>query len=487
MRLLLAAALLAVSNGAVAHAELVASSPADGATLSAAPQAIELRFNEPVTLLAQQLLDRAGHALPLPPPRSDGRSVAIELPRHLPRGSYLFSYRVTSVDSHLVAGSIAFGVGIAPPAARLPPRDDAALLRYAVRMLRDLALLAAAGAALFCALFGRFPRDRALIVSAASAAIVAACAAWVLQGVGPDSSFARSTAVAIAGLLIVAFVPPSCRLLMAAGGLGALVSLPLTGHALIARPGGIAVGALAAHGLAAALWLGSLLALYSILAREPQRAARALRSFSPWGIAAVSTQVAGGATMAWLQLPSLGDLPASAYGRLVLGKLALFAMLLGLAALNRYRLLPALEQSSKAVPRLRRSIGAELALMVAVLAVTGVLAQTPPPSRAQTRHFSSSLLAAELSVTPARAGNNEVRVRLRDPKGAAMDVAEVAVEISNPNKGVAALSRRLRRVAPGDYRHEGAELAFPATWQIAVQARIDDFERVSFAAQVTVR
>ncbi len=79
-------------------------------------------------------------------------------------------------------------------------------------------------------------------------------------------------------------------------------------------------------------------------------------------------------------LPHLADLPlalSTPYGQLLLIKLILFGVMLGLAALNRFQLTPALASDahtgspSKAIRALRLSVGLEFGLITAILALVG--------------------------------------------------------------------------------------------------------------------
>jgi copper resistance protein D len=90
-----------------------------------------------------------------------------------------------------------------------------------------------------------------------------------------------------------------------------------------------------------------------------------------------------GAALAALLLPDVGAL-LRPYGRLLLAKVALFVLLMGLAALNRLRLAPALAAGARTAPAsLRRSIALEYALICVVLAVTAVMSGSFSPAPAQ--------------------------------------------------------------------------------------------------------
>ena len=214
-----------------------------------------------------------------------------------------------------------------------------------------------------------------------------------------------------------------------------------------------------------------------------------MQRFSRIGVPAVGMLFIAGGVFAWLQLAALTDLTGSPYGRLIIGKLMLFAGLIVFASLNRFRYLPRLAASDAGARRkLRRSIAAEIALMTGVAALTALLVQTPPPRPAAfTATSTADGRSAELSIAPARAGLNTIKVRFRDAQGRVLDPAEVELASANAQAGVEPAVRPMRRVRAGEFRRDGGELAFPGAWTLEVQARIGEFERPSFRFEVPVR
>ena len=98
-----------------AHATLESSTPVDGSRVEVAPAEVILTFDEAVQLVrgtAQVIsddgarVDSGGAHL-----STNGTSVVIPLQPHLAKGSYTATWRVVSADTHVVAGSISFGVG----------------------------------------------------------------------------------------------------------------------------------------------------------------------------------------------------------------------------------------------------------------------------------------------------------------------------------------------------------------------------------------
>ncbi len=117
--LLLAA--LACPPAAVAHAQLVSSTPADGAALAAMPARVEFVFNEDVNPSFTQVVIASpdGRNLTAEQVTIDGPRVSAQVPAGLPGGAVTARYRVVSADGHPISGSISFtaGAGSTLPAA----------------------------------------------------------------------------------------------------------------------------------------------------------------------------------------------------------------------------------------------------------------------------------------------------------------------------------------------------------------------------------
>lgn len=150
------------------------------------------------------------------------------------------------------------------------------------------------------------------------------------------------------------------------------------------------------HLLAAGAWVGALLGLILLVTRPVSRVDaahlalthRALHGFGTVGTIIVVTLVATGLINAWLLVGpgNIAALGTTLYGRLLLAKLVLFAAMLGLAALNRFRLTPRFETSLAAkdhrgaLGALRRSLAVEVTCIVAILALVAWLGTLEPPA-----------------------------------------------------------------------------------------------------------
>lgn len=146
------------------------------------------------------------------------------------------------------------------------------------------------------------------------------------------------------------------------------------------------------HLTAAGLWLGALVPLVLLLVhlRRFQEdgwvsaAARAGSRFSTLGIFAVGILLASGIINAALLLGGMHSLIDTAYGRLLLLKVVLFATMVGLAGINRQYLLPRLsggrgtDGASITVRKLVQSALVEIALGLAIICIVGALGIMPP-------------------------------------------------------------------------------------------------------------
>jgi copper resistance protein D len=182
-----------------------------------------------------------------------------------------------------------------------------------------------------------------------------------------------------------------------AGSVVMIGSFLLTGHT-VAQPRRLALASLLfVHVAIVAFWFGSLRPLRQVVALESRRvASEVLNSFSALAVWLVPVIALAGAALAALLLPDIDGL-LRPYGRLLLTKSALFALLMGLAAVNRLRLVPALAAGSGTAPAsLRRSIALEYALICVVLAVTAVMSGSfsPAPSKNAAQSVSDTTVRA---------------------------------------------------------------------------------------------
>ena len=174
-------------------------------------------------------------------------------------------------------------------------------------------------------------------------------------------------------------------------------TLAWTGHA-VADTGAdrfIHLGSDAVHLIAAGAWVGALPGLTSLLKRagdltRPEGftlAVSATGRFSTLGMFSVSALVVTGLVNTWYLVGSVATLLGTDYGRLLLGKLLLVAMMIALAAINRLVLAPRLATSApttigspsrRALAQLRRNTLLEMAGGIAVVGIVAALGVAMP-------------------------------------------------------------------------------------------------------------
>ena len=93
---------------ASAHVHLQKSSPADNSVITASPSNLVLNFSEAARLTALSIQKDSEPARNLKPlPTAAAQQISLPLPQLTP-GTYSVSWRVLSVDGHVMAGALHF-------------------------------------------------------------------------------------------------------------------------------------------------------------------------------------------------------------------------------------------------------------------------------------------------------------------------------------------------------------------------------------------
>jgi copper transport protein len=428
------------------HLYLVGSAPADGDTLAESPAILRLEFSQPVDpALGQVRIEAADGTMLTLEVRAevtDDRVLVVN-PPSLSRGEYRVHWRVVADDGHPVTGDFAFFVdgSLPPPEAAVAPVtqdsgaqeaqtgvEDAQAQERWERVEEDeaaessnrwLSLLRGLGTGLLLALAGLLAfevwllpgtstRVRRLAVALAILAPIVLAAhliAWLgyivppgetldfgWAGLGLSTStgrfeMLRLICVVLALATLVALDMPAMGALLAMTGLVVTAGI---GHG---SDGSFwSITAKAIHLLAVAFWAGGLLQL--LLGRREGAEFRATADrVSSVALGAVVAVTATGLWQSIDLLPSFRDLFVTAYGRMLLAKVAGLGILIAFGARNRFRIMPAMEgtggeeagdaeAAARAPAALRRSVLLETVVMVVVILLAGFLAYLPLPEAA---------------------------------------------------------------------------------------------------------
>jgi putative copper export protein/methionine-rich copper-binding protein CopC len=305
-------------------------------------------------------------------------------------------------------------------------------------------------------------------------------AVGLVADLAPDTRTGRlgllRVALGLAAASAAAIVPVWRRSpvpVLVLGG-GALAATALAGHAWTAPDRWLAAGSDLVHLGAVAVWAGGLLALLvalPFLPTAPDRLRLASR-FSGVAVAAVAVVALSGTVSGWQQLGGLGDLTSTGYGRLLLAKVAGFAVLVTLGWLNRSRLVALVERT--AAP-LQRSLRVEVLVAAVVLALTAALVHQPPArteSRAEPFDTTATADGGQVvtaTVEPATAGPNDIHLYFYAGSGNE-PLAVDAVQVTAATADVPARRLQVTPITTNHVTVAGASLPSAGTWIIEVTA-----------------
>ncbi|MBT2490466.1 copper resistance protein CopC/CopD [Streptomyces sp. ISL-96] len=611
--------LLAGAAPASAHAALTGSDPKDGAVVATAPKHITLTFSEKIALGNDSIrvLEPSGKRSDTGEVRdmSSGSIVQYGVPLHpgLPDGTYTVAWQAVSADSHPISGAFTFSIGAPSKTTVALPEETAggglvgAL--YGIARYTSYAgfILLVGGGAFVLACWQRGAGERPLqrLVVQGWITLTASTLAMLLLRAPYTGSGKLADAFDLSGLKAVLETKTGASLvsrLLLLGAAALFVAVLFGAYAKrdtplneeevkekkdltfgLALGGGVMAAGIAAtwalsehastglqpavampvdvlHLLAVATWLGGLAALLVALYRVPAIESGAVRNFSRVAFASVAVLAATGTYQSWRQVGSWPALTGTAYGQLLLVKIALVALLVGIAWISRRwtgRLAekPVTEAAEAAaadeetaeepepvtVPDdparaaqlarqkaavttarvkrvrdadpgrlgLRRSVLAEAAVAVVLLAVTTALTSTEP-GRTEEKEAGKSETStaaptgpvdvripfdtggedgkgtARIELDPGRSGGNALHVWLERPNGRAMDAPEVKVAFTHNAKEIGPLPAAPDRISTGHWSANGVQIPLPGTWEIEVTVRTSDIDQVTVKKNVKI-
>lgn len=250
-------------------------------------------------------------------------------------------------------------------------------------ILSGLGLLALAAAMMGADLFPVDPTHVRMIVVE-----TAIGTAWVVR-------MLALVIVLVAALALERYPTPMRMVVLLASSV-AIATLVWTGHAGATEGVSGTIHRLSdiVHMLAASIWVGGIASFVWLLFKpvwqtSPTELAithRALEQFSRVGALVVGLIVLTGLINSQILVgaANIGTITTTPYGQLLLAKLALFGLMLALAAANRWRLTPALGagvtsgDTAVAVTALRKSLIAEGAAVLLILALVAWLGTLEP-------------------------------------------------------------------------------------------------------------
>ncbi|MEU3402596.1 copper resistance protein CopC [Streptomyces sp. NPDC006670] len=634
----LLATLFTAAAPATAHAALTASDPQDGAVVATAPAQVTLSFSEEVAMGDDSIrvMDPQGKRVDTGELRNmcSGSVIRYGTALHtgLPDGTYTVAWQAVSADSHPVSGAFTFSVG-APSATSVslptqkvgggPVGIAYGIARYAAYAGFTI-LVGGSAFILLCWRRGSGVRPLQKLVVRGWVTLTAATLAMlvlrtpytgsgkfadvfdfdglkaVLETKTGASFVSRLLLLGAAALFIAVLFGAYARRQKNVGeqspeqskdtsdlafglGIGGTVvaagiaaTWALAEHASTGIQTGIAMPADILHLLAVATWLGGLAALLVALRKVPDIEREAVQRFSRVAFISVLVLAATGVYQSWRQLGSWSALTGTSYGRLLLIKVALVAVLVGIAYLSRKwtaRLADVTAQDRAAEPAtvgaggdvsretttagttrgtatgkdatgaeadpkraaqlarqraarekalenqvrdadpgrsgLRRSVLAEAAVAVVLLAVTTVLTSTEPGRAVEQEAGRGTASTAvpnrpikitlpydtggqngkgtvRLELDPGRVGANTLHLWADGADGKPVDLPEVKISFTLPAQQIGPLPVAPDRDAPGHWSASGVQLPLAGEWRIDVTVRTSDIDQTTVQKNVKI-
>ena len=548
MLVLATAAAAVLASSAFAHSVLLGTQPGNDQVVQESPGRVELRFNEPVemSLGGIRVFDGEGNQVEtgeVSP--NNARRVGVDIEGELERGTYTVAWRAISADSDPISGAFVFHVqerGVQPGGISVESLTGSSTtvdVFFTAGRFFDLALLllSLGGSVVLVIALPSAPwhvrrRLYGVLAGLAGGLALVALLNVFFQGAAAggigildafrwdvfttvlETRYGEMMLVQSALAVTLALTAMALRHsegrdrralvgLTLALGAGMALTPSFSGHASTA--GKLALVSDVAHVIAASLWTGGLgfLVLALVLAREDRwpLATRAVPRFSNLAVVSVAALLIAGVINGYLQVRTWSALWETRYGLLLLGKIALVIPLLALGAYNNRYAVPRLKAGIASVLERRRFLtaaGIELAIMVAIVAVTAVLVNAEPArteammegmamedgamgtEAGDHEAFESDVdlgaMMAHVVVEPAMPGENSIHLTFDHAD--AEQLTEVGVSASLPSQEIGPLEFAAEPVQgqPGEYVAEGASLSLPGEWELRIEALMGEFD-----------
>jgi copper transport protein len=279
------------------------------------------------------------------------------------------------------------------------------------------------------------------------------------------------------------------------------------------------------HVLAMSVWLGGLASLGLIAVDRDPDARRSADRFSPVALTSVVVIIATGVFATWREVGwSMDAFRHTSFGNILLVKLAVFVVLLALAAWSRrivHRRRPVSLSAAVAtetaaptggetpddpdVRSLRWSVLGELVFGITILVITAMLVNAAPARTALSIPYSTEFreptMLIDLLISPAKAGPVDMHVYTLSPAGGNLFTPQISATMSLGSK-IAPLKIPLVRAGPNHFIACNVpatvvnstatcankfSIPFSGKWLIVIRALRNEFDEVAVQKTVNIR
>ena len=253
------------------------------------------------------------------------------------------------------------------------------------------------------------------------------------------------------------------------------------------------------HNLVAAIWIGGiiyfsfiLLPTFSILENvvNEKMSLVMIPRFSIVFVIAIGIVIITGPTLMWLLESNVGLITESIYGKLIIAKIVIAAIMVVLGGFFQFKLQKSAENSlnSKSFSvhrKLRRSLKVDAVLGIILLGVVALLANGTLPAgeiqKVDAKEISYDFRTIEFSETakydihiaPFSSGVNTISVKISDfENNRLQDADELKVKISNPQRNISPIEIPLVKIdqedKPIEFQGE-ITFGFSGRWQTEIE------------------
>jgi len=444
--------LISVPHLASAHAYIVKSTPSENEIMNQSPGKVAIQFDEEIQAAFHSLkvVDQTGKRVDQNDAHINKKNQAMieaSLKPKLQDGTYTIQWNVISSDGHPISGTIPFQIGDAAKSGQqavatttgYTPHADMIIIRWLFYLSCSLFI----GSLFFCFFIYKgksFPFTNkvfrmlrysiqglfiSIILSLPLQTTIDAGLKWtnaiqfsMLMQTISDTKFGHIWLVQIGLMIILSFITyfiihSKAKKAWAYTGmlglLALLVSKTFIGHATSFKYQSIGVTIDFLHMAAAALWIGSLLAIAILLRKKEDETIYwlSIQRFSYWGAAFVVIIVATGVYESFQFIPTVNALFHTLYGQVIITKIILLIFMVGFALVNFIK-----GKSQKKT--LGPSIWMEFMIGVIVFVFAAILTNLPTglaaPGDVQQTSVTKDGYSITLNITPNKIGKNEFKV-----------------------------------------------------------------------------
>ena len=250
------------------------------------------------------------------------------------------------------------------------------------------------------------------------------------------------------------------------------------------------------HNLVAAIWIGglafftfALLPAFSGLDEDKKERMSLVMipRFSIAFVIAVGIVIITGPTLMWLLESNVGVIAESTYGKLIMAKIAIAAIMVGLGGMLQFRIQKSAERTinsgSLSIHRkLKGLLKVDVALGVVLLGVVALLANGTLPA-GEIQQVDAQEAAHKLGITefsenvefditiePFDRGNNYIYIRTSGLDGVPIsDLDGIKVKVSNPQKNITPIEVSMEESENNTFEGE-VTFGFSGQWHLEIEA-----------------